>query len=126
MAIYGRCGQEVTILRKAVLKDVGALDKRNHDAHDRARISLGMYLVVDDHGTRRLYDYVYLRADGAWQEIDKAIAEAEEARKAVTMTNQELAKWYDAIGTAKEELKAEGDQEGVDFMLECLRCPKPD
>ncbi len=74
MAIYGRFGAEVKILRKAVLSDVEKLDNRKPDKQDRDRIKLGMLLVVDLQGTERLYDYVYLRADGACQEIDAAIA----------------------------------------------------
>jgi hypothetical protein len=80
MAIYGRCGQEVKILRKAVLADVKKLDNRKPDKQDRERIKLGCLVVIDDGGKERLYDYVYLRADGACQEIDKAIAETEKAK----------------------------------------------
>jgi hypothetical protein len=41
------------------------------------------------------------------------------------MTNQELGKWFDAVGQAKGELKAEGDLEGEAFMLDWLKCPTP-
>ena len=80
MAIYGRCGQEVKILRKAVLADVQKLDNRKPDKQDRERLKAGCLVVVEDAGTQRLYDYVYLRADGACQEIDKAIAETEKEK----------------------------------------------
>jgi hypothetical protein len=73
MSIYGRCGQEVKILRMAALADVKKLDNRKADKHDKERIKLGMYIVVEDDGKERLYDYCYLRADGACHEIDKAI-----------------------------------------------------
>lgn len=77
MAIYGRFGAKVTILRKAVLADVQKLDNRKPDKQDKERIELGMLLVVDLQGAERLYDYVYLRADGACQEIDAAITATE-------------------------------------------------
>ena len=41
------------------------------------------------------------------------------------MTNQELVKWYDAIGQAKSELKESCDFEGEAFMVEWLKCPTP-
>lgn len=48
--IYGRTGQEVTIVRRAVLADVEKLDGRKPDKEDLTALKLGSYLVVDDHG----------------------------------------------------------------------------
>lgn len=75
MAIYGRCGQAVKIVRLATLADVTKLDYRKPDKHDRERVKFQMYVVVEDDGIERLYDFVYLRADGGAKEIDKAIAD---------------------------------------------------
>jgi hypothetical protein len=75
--IYGRFGNVVTILRKAVLSDVKTLDKRTPDKQDRDAIKQGSYVVVQDNNTKepRLYHLAYLRADDGIREIDAAIAE---------------------------------------------------
>jgi len=117
MAIYGRFGCTVTILRKAVLEDVKKLDKRKPDQHDRERIKLGMYLVVKlndgttEDSAERLYEYCYLRADGGVKEIDAAIAALEEKTPTGALERilkiafkHEVQYWLDEPGTDAEKL----------------------
>jgi hypothetical protein len=75
--IYGRCGQPVTIVRRAVLADVQKLDGRKPDSLDRRAIRNKSYVVVDDGGKERLYALCYLRADGGSLEIADAIIASE-------------------------------------------------
>lgn len=76
--IYGRFGDTMTIVRRAVLADVQALDKRKPDADDRRALKSGSYVVVqDDRGTLRLYHLAFLRADDGAPEIMAAIAATE-------------------------------------------------
>lgn len=77
--IYGRWGQVVTIVRRAVLADVQALDGRKPDKQDRDALRAGSYVVVKDDGKERLYHQCYLRADGGSLEIADAIIAAEKA-----------------------------------------------
>lgn len=87
MAIYGRFGVEVKILRRAVLEDVQKCDRRKPDKQDREALNAGSYWIVDFVGTKerdgkeRLYHLAYLRADGGFSEIDDA-CKATEANKA--------------------------------------------
>ena len=85
--IYGRFGDEVKILRTAVLADVERLDGRKPDKHDRDAIKGGCYVVVKSANHRedqkeRLYAQAFLRADGGSREIGEAI---EAADKTVTI-----------------------------------------
>lgn len=73
MAIYGRCGQVVTIKRMGKLEDVRALDGRKPDKQDRQAVDDGCYVVVDDEGKERLYHQAFLRADDGAREIGAAI-----------------------------------------------------
>lgn len=76
--IYGRFGDPVTIVRRAVLADVERLDGRKPDRQDRATLRSGSYVVVrQDDGEERLYHQVFLRADGGSVEITAAINAAE-------------------------------------------------
>lgn len=82
MAIYGRFGGEVRVLRMGTLEDVTALDKRKPDKVDREAVRNGSYVVVeftDDKPRERkqqLYHLAYLRADGALPEIMAAVRAA--------------------------------------------------
>lgn len=79
MAIYGRFGDTVTIVRRAVLSDVMKLDKRRADKTDKKAVDAGSYVVIkQDDGTERLYHLAYLRADGGAAEITKAIEALEQ------------------------------------------------
>lgn len=71
--IYGRTGQPVTILRRAVLQDVERLDRRKPDKKDRAAIKSGSYVVVMHAGKERLYHQAYLKADDGSYEITKTL-----------------------------------------------------
>lgn len=73
--IYGRFGNPVTIVRRARLADVKALDGRTPDKQDREALKNRSYVVVRDveSGQERLYHLAYLRADGASREITEAI-----------------------------------------------------
>lgn len=73
MAIYGRLGQEVTIMRKAKLADVEKLDGRKPDKQDREAIKIGSYVVVQDGDKTRLYHLAFLRADDGAAEITRAL-----------------------------------------------------
>jgi hypothetical protein len=77
VVIYGRFGDEVTVVRRGTLADVKALDNRKPDKRDRDIVELGGYVVVrQDDGVERLYHLAFLRADGGIAEIDTAIAVA--------------------------------------------------
>lgn len=72
--IYGRTGDVVTILRNAVLADVEAMDHRKPDKTDRIAIDNLAYVVVrQDDGKERLYHQAFLRADGGFAEIERAL-----------------------------------------------------
>ena len=74
MAIYGRFGDTVTLVRKGTLEDVQGLDRRKPDKKDREAVTAGSYVVVrQDDGKERLYHQAFLRADDGAQEISKAI-----------------------------------------------------
>ena len=77
MAIFGRFGQPVTIIRRGTLEDVKTLDKRKPDKQDEEAVALGSYVVVDDAGAQRLYHQAFLRADRGSVEIGEAIAQVE-------------------------------------------------
>jgi len=79
--IYGRCHQEVSVVRRATLADVRRLDRRTPDAQDRAEVDAGSYVIVADHGQERLYHLAFLRADGGSLEIQRAIEAADGPRK---------------------------------------------
>jgi hypothetical protein len=78
--IYGRWGQEVRVIRYAVLSDVARLDKRKPDKDDREALKNKSYVVVSDSGTERLYHLAFLRATDGLSEILAAL-EAESERK---------------------------------------------
>ena len=70
MTIYGRFGDEVTIVRRGELADVEALDHRKPDDQDRRLAEAGSYVVVRrSDGEEILYHIAYLRADGGAAEI---------------------------------------------------------
>ena len=79
MAIYGRGGQVVTIVRVGTLQDVTRLDGRRPDKRDRECVKYGSYVVIDDAGTERLYHQAFLRADDGAREIGEAIDALEKA-----------------------------------------------
>jgi hypothetical protein len=76
--IYGRFGDPLTIVRRAVLADVKALDGRKPDAKDRQAIANDAYVVVRyaDNGKEALYHLALLKADNGAQEIDAALGES--------------------------------------------------
>jgi hypothetical protein len=73
--IYGRFGDSLTLVRKAVLADVKALDGRSPDAKDRQNLANGAYVVAraEDNGKEYLYHLAYLRADNGLAEIEDAL-----------------------------------------------------
>jgi hypothetical protein len=71
--IYGRFGQEVTIVRYGRTADVRELDGRKPDKQDREAIENRSYVVVLDGGRERLYHLAFLRADGGAGEIYEAL-----------------------------------------------------
>jgi hypothetical protein len=75
MAIYGRAGQEVTIVRVGTLDDVRKLDGRRPDKQDREAVENGSYVVTRDadSGQERLHHLAFLRADGGSREVTEAI-----------------------------------------------------
>lgn len=73
MAIYGRTGQAVTILRVGTLEDVKKLDGRKPDKQDKHNVKYGGYVVALDDGKERLYHQAFLRADNGAVEIGRAI-----------------------------------------------------
>lgn len=76
MAIYGRFGGVVTVLRRAVLEDVQKYDGRKADKTDRTYLEQGSYVLVQEQdGDKkiRLYHSAYLRADAGIGEITLAI-----------------------------------------------------
>jgi hypothetical protein len=75
--IYGRWGNEVTIVRLGTLADVPKYDHRRVDADDEQMVEQGSYVVTrskDGHET--LAHIAYLRADGGLEEIIAAIEAA--------------------------------------------------
>ena len=74
--IYGRFGDEVTILRRGTLADVQTLDNRKPDQRDRDNVANDAYVVVqaNDNGQEYLYHLAYLRADNGLTEIMEVLA----------------------------------------------------
>lgn len=75
MAIYGRFGDTITIVRAAVIGDVKTYENRRPDSRDYERVEQGGYFIVrsEDDGKERLYDLAYMRADDGLTEIVRAI-----------------------------------------------------
>lgn len=75
MAIYGRFGDTVTIVRMGTLDDVKSLDRRKPDQQDRDAVKAGSYVVTkhEDDGAERLHHLAFLRADGGLPEIMNAV-----------------------------------------------------
>lgn len=74
MAIYGRTGDKVRIVRLGTLADVKKLDRRKPDANDREAVKNDSYVVVQqEDGSERLYHQAFLRADDGSREITAAI-----------------------------------------------------
>lgn len=73
--IYGRFGEELEVVRLAVLDDVRALDGRKADKQDREAIANGSYVVCRDveSGEERLFHLAFMRADDGFREITQAI-----------------------------------------------------
>jgi hypothetical protein len=79
--IYGRFGEEITIMRMAVLADVRRLEGRRPDKQDREAVKHGCYVVCrDGDGLERLYHQAFMRADEGSVEIQRALAALEESR----------------------------------------------
>ena len=75
MAIYGRFGDTLTVLRLASLDDVKKLGGRKPDKVDKAALESGSYVVCrDQDGSECLYHQGYMQADGGSREITEAIA----------------------------------------------------
>ena len=74
MTIYGRWGQEVTVVRTAVLADVELLTGTKPDQQDRDALKLGSYVVTQNVDTAKmvLHHLAFMRADGGAVEIGKA------------------------------------------------------
>lgn len=73
--IYGRFGDELTLVRRGTLADVQNLDGRTPDDRDRQNIEHGVYVVAraNDNGKEYLYHLAYLRADDGIAEIETAL-----------------------------------------------------
>lgn len=73
--IYGRFGNPVTIVRRAVLADVKKYENRRPDKADKIGLANGAYWIARDNDTNRekLYSLAYLRADDGSREITAAI-----------------------------------------------------
>jgi hypothetical protein len=73
--IYGRFGDTLTLVRRAVLADVKALDGRSPDAKDLQNLAHGTYVVAraEDNGKEYLYHLAYLHADNGLAEIETAL-----------------------------------------------------
>ena len=80
--IYGRFGDQVEIVRTAVLSDVKRLEGRKPDRQDHDALENGSYVVVRslDDKRERLYHQAYLRADGGAVEIGNALEEADRTK----------------------------------------------
>jgi hypothetical protein len=89
MAIYGRTGNAVTVVRRAVLEDVKRLDGRKPDKQDREALANDCYIIVKSFGKERLYHIAYLRADGGAKEIDEAIKSSEASAATTGSTTRE-------------------------------------
>lgn len=84
MAIYGRFGDEVTIVRVGTLEDVKALDQRKPDQQDRDAVKNGSYVVTKhEGGEERLHHLAFLRADDGIREIMDAVRAIEAEKAAV-------------------------------------------
>ena len=80
MAIYGRFGDRVEIVRSALLGDIERLEGRKPDQQDRDAYQAGSYVVVrQDDGRERVYHQAFMRADGGSLEITKALQAADDA-----------------------------------------------
>ena len=76
MAIYGRFGDKVTIVRMGTLDDVRHMDKRRPDKIDREAIANGSYVVTkaeEGEGEMCLHHLAYLRADDGLPEIMREV-----------------------------------------------------
>jgi hypothetical protein len=83
MAIYGRSGDQVKVLRRGTLADVKEMDGRKPDSRDRQCVATGAYVVVEyADGATGLYHRAYLRADDGLVEIEAALRVGASARAA--------------------------------------------
>jgi hypothetical protein len=74
MAIYGRFGDEVKIVRMGTLDDIRRLDGRKPDKHDREALRSKSYVVVrHGDGKEQLYHQAFLLADEGSREISRAV-----------------------------------------------------
>lgn len=74
MAIYGRWGSTVTILRMGTLDDVKVLDRRKPDKQDKDAVKNGSYVVVrHEDGEEQLHHLAFMRADDGIKEIMDAV-----------------------------------------------------
>ena len=75
MAIYSRGGSAVTIKRPITsIVEVAELEKRRPDKHDKERLALNQYAVVEyaDDGREVMADLAMLLADEGIREIHTA------------------------------------------------------
>jgi hypothetical protein len=78
MAIYGRFGHKLTVVRFATLDDVQRLEKRKPDQQDREAIKHGSYVITRleegaHTGRVDIHHQAYLRADDGSREITAAL-----------------------------------------------------
>jgi hypothetical protein len=75
MTIYGRFGDALTIVRRAVEADVQKFNGQKADDRDRQALANDQYFIVKyaDNGKEDLYHIGYLKADNGAQEIMAAI-----------------------------------------------------
>jgi hypothetical protein len=74
MAIYGRFGHELTVVRFATLDDVQRLKKRKPDQQDREAIKHGSYVITRlEDGHEDIHHQAYLRVDDGSREIMAAL-----------------------------------------------------
>lgn len=117
MAIYGRTGQVVEIVRIGTIDDVKALDGRKADKQDRDAIKAGSYVVVSDGGKERLYHLAFLRADGGSQEIAAAIEASAEAKTAANAADLERDWFLDVCAAGSVHIRQRGKRPRRKTML---------
>jgi len=77
VAIYGRWGSVVTIVREGTLEDVRKLDQRKPDKQDKQAQEAGSYVVVRfEDGMEQLYHLGFLRADDGFAEVVRGMRAA--------------------------------------------------
>ena len=109
--IYGRFGEELTLVRVGTLDDVRTLDRRKPDQTDRDAIEAGSYVVGRDRlGRERLYHQGFLRADRGSLEIGDALAAVQMFPKGecwIGTTRETPPKWEVSNGPTGERSHAD-------------------